>query len=197
MIILTSLWWQQMSSFEKIHWIIAVPFSAIFIILVIMSIFVGDSDHMSADGHADVSVDHDMGIEFQFITLKNLVAFFTIFSWTGIVCIHGGLGNGLSVLISLAAGLLMMVIMATIVYLMGKLVESGTLNLAHAVGKTASVYLTIPAKGNGMGKVQIQFQGLQTLDAVTNNDTEIKTGSIVTVKSIVNQEILLVEPNLN
>ena len=80
---------------------------------------------------------------------------------------------------------------------MGKLVESGTLDLTHAVGKTASVYLTIPAKGNGMGKVQIQFQGLQTLDAVTNNDTEIKTGSIVTVKSIVNQEILLVEPNFN
>jgi len=196
MIILTSLWWQQMSSFEKIHWILAIPFSALFVILVILSIFGGDSDHMSADGHVDVSVESDSGIDFQFITLKNLVAFFTIFSWTGIVSIHGGLNNGITVLLSSVAGLLMMVIMASIVYFMGKLAETGTLNLTNALGKTGTVYLTIPAKREGMGKVQIQVQGLQTLDAITDRDTDIKTGSIVTVKSIINQEILLVEPSL-
>jgi len=148
---------------------------------------------MEADGDSDVSVDGDSGIDFQFITLKNLVAFFTIFGWTGIACIGGGLEAGIAVVISTIAGLFMMALMASIVYFMGKLTDSGTLNLKNAIGKGGTVYLTIPANRSGLGKVQIKVQGLQTLDAMTDNEAEIKTGSIIQVSEILNNEILIVK----
>lgn len=187
-----STWWAEIDTLLKIFWCIAVPFSILFVIQVILTFFIGDVDGSAADGHADVSVDHDAGIEFQFLSIKNLIAFFTIFGWTGIVCLNGNLNSIVSAIIATLSGLLMMVIMATLMYYMGKLTESGTLNLNNAKGKTGTVYLTIPAKRSGMGQVQIKVQGFQTLDAMTDGDS-IPTGSIVEVMEIINNDILLVK----
>jgi len=184
--------WQSLLLIEKIYWCIAIPFSIIFIIQIFLTFF-GGVDGAEAHGDSDVSVDGDTGIDFQFITLKNLVAFFTIFGWTGIACIGGGLGAGTAVIISTIAGIFMMALMASIVYFMGKLTDSGTLNLKNAIGKVGTVYLTIPANRSGLGKIQIKVQGLQTLDAMTDNEEEIKTGSIIQVSEILNNEILLVK----
>ena len=76
---------------------------------------------------------------------------------------------------------------------MGKLTETGTLNLKTAVGKTATVYLFIPEKRKAAGKVQIKIQGYRTLDAMTDDDEMIPTGAIVQVVDIVNDDILLVK----
>lgn len=187
--------WQSLELIEKIYWCIAIPFSVLFLIQIVLTFFGGDIDEIEADGDADVSVDHDTGIDFQFITLKNLVAFFTIFGWAGIACIDGGMGIGMTVLISSIAGFIMMSIMASIVYFMGKLTDSGTLNINNAIGKTGSVYLIIPAKREGLGKVQIKVQGLQTLDAMTDYEEDIKTGAVVDVIEILNNEILVVKPS--
>ncbi len=187
--------WQSLELIAKIYWCIAIPFSVLFILQIILTFFGGDVDEIEADGDSDVSTHGDTGIDFQFLTLKNLVAFFTIFGWAGVACLDGGLGIGKTVLISFASGFIMMSVMASIVYFMGKLAESGTLNLNNAIGKVGSVYLPIPAKRNGFGKVQIKVQGLQTLDAMTNNEEEIKTGSVVEVLEILNNEILVVKPS--
>jgi len=193
MTLLASTWWVEMATFEKINWLIALPFTALFIIQLVLTFFGGDMDHMSADGHADSSINHDAGIDFQFLTLKNLIAFFTLFGWTGIVCIKGGLSPGISVLFSMMAGLMIMTVMASIAYFMHKLSDSGTLNINNAIGKSCTVYLTIPPKRSGMGKVQIQIQGYQTLDAMTDHYEAIKTGALVEVNDIINNEILLVK----
>lgn len=187
--------WQSLVLIEKIYWCIAIPFSVLFFLQIILTFFGGDVDDMAADGDSDISVDGDTGIDFQFLSLKNLVAFFTIFGWAGIACLEGGLSVGKSVLYSSISGLLMMSIMASIVYFMGKLTDSGTLNMNNAIGKVGSVYLPIPAKRNGLGKVQIKVQGLQTLDAMTDYDEEIKTGSVIEVIEILNNEILVVKPS--
>lgn len=185
--------WQSLMLIEKIYWCIAVPFSLLFIIQIFLTFFGGDVDTLDADGDADVSVDGDTGIDFQFLTLKNLIAFFTIFGWAGLACLGGNLGIGVTVFISTFSGLLMMTIMASIIYFMSKLTDNGTLNLTKATGKTGRVYLTIPANRAGLGKVQINVQGLQTLDAMTDSIEEIKTGSIIEVIEILNNEILIVK----
>lgn len=195
MVFLASTWWTNMVLFEKINWLIALPFSALFIIQIILTFTGGDMDDASANGDVDSSIDNDSGIDFQFLTLKNLIAFFTIFGWTGIVCFDAKLSVGISVLISTIAGTLMMTLMASILYFMAKLADSGTLNLKNAIGKTGSVYLSIPPKRSGLGKVQIQVQGFQTLDAMTDHDEKIATGALVEVKDVINNEILLVQPS--
>ncbi len=186
-----------MALIEKVYWCFAVPFSLIFVIQIILTFFGGDIDGVEADGDADAAVDGDTGIDFQFLSLKNLVAFFTIFGWTGIACLKGGTNTGITILISTFAGLIMMTIMASIAYFMGKLTHNGTMNINNAIGKTATVYLRIPRKRSGMGKVQVMIQGLKTMDAVTDSETEIPTGAVVEVTDVINGEILLVKSSSN
>lgn len=190
-----SSWWSGLSTFAMIYWIITIPASAVFVIQLIMTLIGADADHdgLDAIGDADVSVETDHGIGFQFISLKNFIAFFTVFGWVGLACIYGNLAPWATILISTVAGIVMMLIMASIYYFMGKLTESGNVNMQSAVGKTATVYLFIPPKRKAAGKVQIQLQGYRTLDAMTDDDEQIPTGSIVQVVDVINDEILLVK----
>lgn len=187
-------WWASMEILEKIFWAFALPFSAIFLIQLIMTLAGagGDTD-LDASGDADLNVDTDGGIGFQFVTLKNFIAFFTIFGWTGIACLNSGFSEGLSIFLAIIGGMLMMLIMAGLFYLMGKLTETGNAKLENAIGKTGTVYLKIPAGMSGTGKIQINVQGLKTLDAMTENPEDIKSGSLVKVVGIETGEILIVE----
>lgn len=189
--LLLETWWQGMLVAEKVYWIIAIPFTLIFLIMMVMTLLGGDVD--SADMDVDMEIDSDTGIGFQYLSIKNLVGFFTIFGWTGVACLASGKSMVFTVVVSVLAGLLMMTIMSTIVYLMGKLTEQGNLNLKNAIGKIATTYLTIPAERKGMGKIQIKVQGFRTLDAITDEKEDIKTGAVVEVVGVLNNEVLLVK----
>lgn len=188
-----SAWWDTLIVIQKIYWLIAIPFSLIFVLQLIMSFFSGDGGH-DASGHADSAVDSDHGIPFQFFTLKNPIAFFTIFGWTGIACLNAGLGNGVVILISVLCGLAMMVIMAGIFYFMSKMVESGNLDVKNAINKTGTVYLPIPASRAGMGKIQAKVQSaLRDLDAVTDETEILKTGTLVVVTAVLDNNVVVVK----
>lgn len=190
-----SAFWQNLTVVEKIYWVIAIPASALFIIQLVLT-FIGIDHDTDVTGHSDLSVDGDSGIASQFFSFKSILAFFTVFAWTGIACIDGGLSVFVSVVLSIIAGVIIVVIMATLFYYMSKLSDSGTLNINNAIHKTGTVYLTIPAKRKAMGKVQVKVQGLQTLDALTDDDEDIKTGSIIEVTGVVSNEILLVKRSI-
>jgi hypothetical protein len=192
---LLETWWQGMLVAEKVYWIIAIPFTVIFLIMLVMTMIGGDFDSSSADMDLDMEMDTDTGIGFQYLSIKNLVGFFTIFGWTGVACLSAEKSMVFTIIVSVTAGLLMMTIMSTIVYLMGKLTEQGNLNLKNAVGKIATTYLTIPAGRKGMGKIQIKVQGFRTLDAITDEEEDIKTGSVVEVVEVINDQVLLVKHN--
>lgn len=184
-----SSWWEALSLSLKIYWALAIPFTLFFVLQLILSFMGGDVP----DDTPDAEVEADTGIAFQFLTLKNLVAFFSIFGWTGIACIESGLSETTSLIIALLAGLIMMTIMASIFYFLGKANADGTLRMKNALGGIGEVYLTIRSKRSGIGKVQIKVQGsLRTLDAITDDDADIPTGKVITVTQVVNDSILLV-----
>lgn len=186
-------WWNQLTSFEKIFWIIAIPATVAFIIQLVTTFLGGDID---ADLEVDTEIETDHGAGVQFFTVKNLIAFFTIFAWTGIACIDAGLSKGLVVFIAFLAGLAMMTIMATIFYYANKLTENGSLDLKNALGAEGEVYLTIPANKGGYGKIQIKVQGaLRELEAVTTDNVDLKTGSIAKVIDVSTNNILTVTKN--
>ena len=181
-----------MSSLEQSYWIIALVGSAIFLIIFILTFIGGGDTDMEADA-SDFEAD-DGGVGFQFFTFKGIVAFFTIFGWSGIVCIDNGLSTTVTLIISTIAGLIMMILTSSLFYWMHKLAESGTLKIKNAVGVIGEVYLPIGAERSKMGKVQIKVQGsLRELEAITDEPEELKTGSMVKVIEIVSAEILLVE----
>lgn len=171
---------------QQIYWVIALPFTLIFLIQTVLTFVVGEFDIDS-----DFDSDHEIG--FQFFTIKNLVAFFTIFSWTGLACLDGGMGLMASVSISLIAGLIMMSIMAAIFYFFSKLTGSGTMNIHNAIGGVGEVYLTIHSKRGNIGKVSIMVQGsLRELEAITDDETDLKNGMVISVKDVINGNLLLV-----
>lgn len=182
-----------MSIFEQTYWYIALIGSLIFVVILVMTFFGGDMDSdMTADG-TDFEAD-DGGVGFQFFTFKNLIAFFTIFGWTGIVCIGYELSNGVTIIISVIAGLLMMVATSSLFFFMQRLTEDGTLKMKNALGEIGEVYLPIGANRTKTGKVQIRVQGsLRELEALTDESKDLPTGTVVKVKEIVSTELLLVE----
>lgn len=190
------LWWEGLSTIEKTYWMIAFPSTLMFLIQLVMTFIAGDIDHDMDHGmghDVDAQIDGDHGIGFQFITFKNLIAFFTLFAWSGLAAIEGGFSLAIIIIISMISGLAMMIIMATLFYYISRLTQSGTLDMENAVGETGDVYLTIPAKKSGIGKVQITIQGhLHTLNAMTEDLEDIKTGGIVEVDEIISDNILLV-----
>ena len=191
-----STWWQNMAFFEKIFWVIAIVFSLLFLIQAIMSFAGGDSD--TALGDADVSVEMDDGLGHQFFTIKNLIAFFTIFGWTGIAFIKGGMSQGITIGAALLAGALMVAMMMLLFRSMSRLKHSGTLEISNAMHKIGETYLVIPAQRNGYGKVHIKVQGsLQELQAITDEVNAIPTGKLVKVVEILNNNILIVSSNLS
>jgi hypothetical protein len=193
--------WSAMALLERIYWLIAIPTTLIFLIYMVMTFIGGDLDadtdidaDIDTDADFDTDADADTGIPYQFITIKNLLGFLTIFSWTGLAFIHGGYGVLTVLVSSTIAGLIMMFIMATIFYLMSKLTESGNENLRKAVGGIGEVYLVIKAERKGMGKVQLKLQGtFRTLDAITDEKNDLPTGSLVDIIDITNNNILIVK----
>jgi hypothetical protein len=186
-----SSWWQALTSLEKIFWVIALLFSLLFLIQTILSFAGGDTD--SSVGDADDYVGDDDGTGHQFFTIKNMIAFFTIFGWTGIACLSGGMSTTASIGIAVGAGSVVVLMMALLFKSMSKLKQSGTLQIKNAVGAIAETYLFIPAKRGGFGKVHIKVQGsLHELQAITDDEEQIATGKLVKVVSVINDAVLVV-----
>jgi hypothetical protein len=189
--------WSEIGVFEQVFWAITVPATVIFLLLLVLTVFGGDAD---TDVNTDVDADIADGdsIPFQFISLKNIVAFFTVFGWSGIGFINLGFDPLNVIVFSTICGLLMMFLMATLFYFMSKLAESGTLKMQNAIGRLGEVYLVIPAKRGGIGKVQLNVQGsVRTLDAITDDPETIPTSSIIVVQNVIDDHILLVKKQGN
>ena len=191
--------WSEIGVFEQVFWGITIPATVIFLILLILTIFGGDAD---TDVDVDTDIDGDISsgdsIPFQFISLKNIVAFFTVFGWSGIGFINMGMAPFKVIIFATFCGILMMVLMATLFYFMSKLAESGTLKMKNAIGKLGEVYLVIPANRGGMGKVQLNVQGsMRTLNAITDDKKTIPTSSIIQVLNVIDDHILLVKKQGN
>lgn len=189
-------WWQSLQGFEKIFWVIALLFSALFLVQTVLSFVSGDGTETLGD--ADEAIGADEGMASGFFTIKNMIAFFTIFGWTGIALMKSELGKAAIIGIAILAGFLVVLMMMLLFRAMSKLRQSGTMQINNAIGVVAETYLLIPPSRSGSGKVHIKVQGsLHELQAITDDDQQIATGRLVKVVGIVNDSILLVTSRIS
>jgi hypothetical protein len=79
-------------------------------------------------------------------------------------------------------------------YKFSQLEQSGTLNLYHALDQEAEVYLPIPAGNAGRGKIHLKIDGrVRELEATTDGQA-LRTGAVVKVIEILDDNVLRVEP---
>ena len=191
-------WWAGLSLVMKILWGVTLTASLVFIIQSILT-FVG----ADADSNFDVDVDTSMdGADLSNIdggsnlyTFRNFVNFLLGFGWTAILLQESIRNKVVLVVVSVLVGL---ALVAAVMYLfkwLATMQQSGNINVhKSAAGCEGKVYLTIPAARSGSGKVQITINGaVREYDAVTENETPLKTGTSIRVVDAVDANTLLVE----
>ncbi len=200
-------WWDSLLPLGRFFYLIAIPSTLVLLIQFVMSLLGlshdSDFDVQDFDGDVDFNLDHDFDLsdghevfsaDFQFISFRSIIAFLTIFSWTGIVMMSNGSSAILTMIVSVAAGLLAMFVIGYLFFLATKLQSSGNISYQNAVGSTAEVYIPINENTNFQGKVQVVVQErLIEASAITKNKKGFSTGEIVQVVGLVGLSTLVVD----
>ncbi len=182
----------SMDSTQQAYWYIAIIASVIFIIQTIMTFIGADSDTgMDADFDSNLDGgDHP----FQLFSLRNLINFFLGFGWTGVSLFDSIENKFLLGVIAFIVGLIFIAVFFLVIKALMRLSEDNTFNIEETVGKTADVYVNIPASKSGKGKVFISVKGTtHELNAITTNAADIKSGAMVKVLAI-EGDVLVVSP---
>jgi len=107
---------------------------------------------------------------------------------------NAGLGIGLTIVLSLVFGVIVMLIISSLFYFTSKMTGSGNISMKNAIGATGKVYLPIKANKGNIGKVQVTFQGsVREMQAVTQLDSDLPTNTIIKVTGLADDSILIVE----
>ncbi|NNE30489.1 MAG: NfeD family protein, partial [Saprospiraceae bacterium] len=92
------------------------------------------------------------------------------------------------------SGLAAMLVVAYMLYLFAKLGQSGSVDMDSVLFESGTVYLTIPGKRKGIGKINVKVgNSIKEVRAVTEGQA-IQTGKKVRVIEVMKGNILLVEP---
>ena len=144
------------------------------------------------DGHPDVDLHHDFGADahdgheghlgaFNLLSVRAIASFFTFFGLTGWYGTARDWEPSLTVLCAFAIGAVVMVGIAWMLRAQAKLQSMGNLDPRNALGLSARVYLRVPAKNAGFGKITVKLQGRTAeFNAFTTGD-ELPTGALVKI----------------
>jgi len=184
-------WWHGLEPLTRWFFGCAFFFSVFFLWQLIMA-FVGltggdaavdshvetkDVHHSPDDADASVAV-------FKLLSFRSILAFVTLFFWSGALGLqkHAPLTRAMG--FALLWGMAAMFLVALLLYLMKRLVETGNLRFSSCVGESGAVYLDIPA--GGVGEVRTLCSGAMThLKARTTDAAGLKAGTTVRIVRII------------
>lgn len=178
---------------ENIFMYLAFPATVIYAILIAFSLIGLDStDGLEADFSGDLEIeDGESAGSIQVFTVRNLLAFLVGLGSAGLSALDAGHTDPIAIIIGIGVGSAFVAVQVTLFYFMSKLSQPNEPSIRSAVGQMGTVYLTIPSKKQGAGKVTVVINGtVRTLTAVTNGE-EIKTGSLIQVDSISGDTLLV------
>lgn len=153
----------------------------------------GDISGADTDGHTDVNNPSDLA-DFRLLSVQSVIAFLTIFSWSGITALSNGMVPWGALLLAAVLGFGAMFLVAKIIQWSSKLAQNGTFNIKNLLGESGTVYIPIPSKGSGTGKINISCgERFMEFDAVTEEQDTLTTGTAVRVVDIIAGSTLVVE----
>ncbi len=188
-------WWIGLSGTEQFFWILAIFSSAVFLMVFVVSLlgFDADSD-IDLDAGTDLDTDTGFGHDFPVFSLKSITAFLTFFSWTGVLLTGEGRSIWEIIPYSILSGLIAMALVVFLLKKFSDLTESGTADPLDLIFEKGDVYLPIPPRQLGSGKVHVTLnKSLREMNAVTMDDEIIRTGEKIRVLEILPENVLLVE----
>ncbi len=124
---------------------------------------------------------------------QGIVAGATVFGLVGLAVSAARKPGSVAVGFGIGAAIVMMALVSALLAMMTGLDKDATVDIQQAVGKLATVYLGVPAKNEGRGKITVSLQGrLMEFPAATFQDEPLVTGSKVNIVSVLDPDVMLV-----
>jgi hypothetical protein len=166
----------------------------------------GDAHDAAVGVHADAATDHSHMDQtqshsghhgstwlFGVISFRTLVAAITFFGIAGMIAQTADAPVHISLTVALLAGIGAMYGVYFLMQWLYGLRTEGTVRIGCAVGKTGTVYIPVPARNSGTGKIQINLQNrTMEYEALTPGDT-LPTGARVIVTEVIATDTLEVQ----
>ncbi|MDA1315601.1 MAG: hypothetical protein O2968_19910 [Acidobacteria bacterium] len=178
----------------SVYLFLAVTATALFVIRLGLQFFVGDVDmHVDADVHLDAHMDSTGA--FELFSLLSVLAFFMGVGWMGLACrVSWGMGSALSAFSATAFGLSLMGLSSGLMYAVRQMAEEGRYDVNTAIGTIGKCYLTIPAKGEGQGQVEVTVSGRRKVLPAISNGEKIAAFQRVKIVAVEGEDTFIVEP---
>jgi hypothetical protein len=172
-------------------------------------------------GHHDTGGDHDLGGHMgahdaghdtghdshgsssaaswflSVLTFRTVTAAVAFFGLTGMFLSKADAGPAVSLGGAIVAGLVALCSVSWAMRNLSRLNVDGTLHIRRAVGSEGTVYLSIPARMAGAGKVHVTMAGRLVEYRAVTPDSDLPTGVKITVVGIVDQDTVEVIPANN
>lgn len=193
------MWWESLSVFQQVMFIIAVSASGVMVIFLILMLFGIDGSEYDGVDIPDVDIDftNDEPLSsiagLKILTVRGALVFLSIGAWVAYLFVSL-VGPIFASLIGIAFGIAAAYLQALAFKATLKLESEGNIDYHHAIGKIATVYMRIPRSKTGKGKVSIIIQErLAEIDAVTAEDHDLMPKTNVEVIGMEDQNTLIVK----
>lgn len=192
------MWWQSLSNFQQVAFIIASSATIILLIFLIMLMFgLGDESFDGGDTDVDFDGFNDEPISafggLRILSLRGGLTFFSIGGWTSYI-LEPVIGIGWGLTLGILAGATASILLALAFRLSLRLESSGNIDYQHGIGKTATIYLRVPKNKSGKGKITLILQErLVEVDAVTNESEDLLTNQIVEIIGLEDEQTFIVK----
>ncbi len=207
-------WWASLPGILRFFYIVAFSASFVLVFQLILTMIglghadtdmdadvsgVGDHDFAVADHDFDMGsiesdhfMAHDAGL--HFLSWRTLIAFFVGFGWGG-VTFYEWLENPYIALIGgTAIGFAFMLMVFWLMAQIFKLRDYGNISYANAIGKVATVYITIPPKREAAGQVQVVVQGrMREVSAVSDEPERLPPRTKVVITKMLDATTFIVK----
>jgi hypothetical protein len=167
------------------------------LLLALLGLGHHDVDHDHDVGHDhDQDVDHDHAASWYvgLLTFRGVTSALTFFGLGGLAAWEASLESPLPLAVAVASGSGVLFLIAWIMKNLQRLKADGTVRIERSVGKTGTVYLSVPGNQSGAGKVTVKLQN-RTVEylAVTRHEPLV-TGTSIQVVAVVSPHTVEVIP---
>jgi hypothetical protein len=149
---------------------------------------VGGGDH---DADVDASLEDGEGL--GLLSVRTIAGFFTFFGLVGWLGVANRWPMPVTIGAASLSGLSVMFAVAWIMRSFRRLNADGNVDPDAAIGHTAQVYLRIPARKQGRGKITLPLQGRTVEFAAVTDGDELPTGSTCRIVARTTGDLFVVE----
>jgi hypothetical protein len=152
-----------------------------------------DHDHDMDQGH-DLDHDHESSWFVGVLTFRAVVTALTFFGLGGLAAVEASLEPLVAWGLAIASGAGALFGVAWLMKSLHRLKADGTVHIDRAVGKTGTVYLSIPGNRTGSGKVTVKVQNRTVEYLAVTRQGSLATGTPVEVVAVVSSDTVEVAP---